>query len=55
VLRERAERQFHDAALGAAGTGKLGTTSASPSITFALCAWASNDALRYSKLPGSRA
>ena len=39
VMRERAERQFHDAALGAAGTGKLGTTSASPSITFALCAF----------------
>ena len=39
--------------VGLAGTGKLGTTSASPSITFALCAWASNDALRCSIMASS--
>jgi hypothetical protein len=33
---------FHDDGLGAAGAGKLGTTSACSSITLALCAWASN-------------
>ena len=34
-MRERVERQFYDAGLRAAGAGKLGTTSASPSITCA--------------------
>ena len=33
---ERTERRFHDAVEGVAGAGKLGTTSASPSISFAL-------------------
>src|SRR6516164_6119476 len=44
---------FHDAGLGASGDGKRGTTSAFPSITFALCALASNDALRSSTMASS--
>jgi hypothetical protein len=32
-MRERVERQFYNAGLGATGAGKLGTTSACPSIT----------------------
>jgi hypothetical protein len=30
-MRERVERQFYNAGLGATGAGKLGTTSACPS------------------------
>ena len=52
-MRERVERQFYNPGLGATGAGKLGTTSACPSITLALCAWASNDALRCSIMASS--
>jgi hypothetical protein len=36
AVAERAGRQFHDAVVDVAGGGKVGTTSAFPSISFAL-------------------